>query len=86
MSAPLYQHDCEACQFLGAAGEDDLYAHPPHRHGKEVTLIMRHSSDPPDYCSFGFTPTHWRNHDAVNTVIGQKYRPVIAAAIEAGLI
>jgi hypothetical protein len=83
---PFYEHDCDDCQFLGTAGEDDLYAHAPRRHSKEVTLILRHSGDPADYCSFGFSPTRWRNHDALNTRIGQKYRPAIRAAIEKGLI
>ena len=86
MSAPLYQHDCEACQFFGTAGEDDLYAHPPHRHDGAVCLIMRHSSDGPDYCSFSFSPAHWRSHLDTETSIGRKYAPVIEAAIAARLI
>lgn len=50
--APLHQHDCSCCHFLGRYRIDqveaDLYAHS----GKHMpTVIARFSSDGPDYAS-----------------------------------
>ena len=54
---PVYEHDCEACVFLGrfhlrrsneAAVVYDLYYCGTHEDG---TVIGRYSDDGPDYCS-----------------------------------
>lgn len=56
---PAYQHDCEACQFVGQTsprpGEEpvnvvDLWRHD-HKPEGRVTLIRRFSSDGSDYTS-----------------------------------
>ena len=46
---PLYEHDCEACIYLGAHNSIDLYL-CPHEIGGP-TVIARYSSYPPDYTS-----------------------------------
>lgn len=47
--APIHEHDCSACTFLGRLDGDDLY-HCPNFGG---ALIARHSSRPSDNGSFG---------------------------------
>jgi len=45
--APRYVHDCDLCVFLGSYLGDDLYYCP----GREKTVVVRISSDGPDYIS-----------------------------------
>lgn len=54
---PRWQHDCDACQFLGFAdfpGHVELDRSDVWVHGEdgEVTLILRHGHDGPEYRSF----------------------------------
>lgn len=58
MEEPTYEHDCEACIFLGVDGPQegerlvnavDMYAHASLHGG--VTLIRRYSSIGYDYAS-----------------------------------
>jgi len=46
-SKPRYQHDCDACVFLGEHKKYDLY----FCGGDWPTVIARYSSDGPDYTS-----------------------------------
>lgn len=55
-SQPHYEHDCDRCIFLAHFEGKDLYFCP-----NEPTVIVRHSSDPPDYSSglvFADRPLH----------------------------
>jgi len=45
---PRYQHDCDACTFLGQRLNHDLYSCGT---GERVSLIARYSDDGPDYKS-----------------------------------
>lgn len=45
---PRYQHDCDACVFLGYYGNVDLYCCNQHGH---PTVIARYSSTGSDYSS-----------------------------------
>lgn len=56
--APLYQHDCDTCQYLGRMtvhGDDcDLYVHVAEgryegRGWREVTAVARYGSGVPEY-------------------------------------
>lgn len=50
MKAPLYEHDCEYCKFLGTYEDTkDLYICPDQATG--TTVICRYSSYGPDYSS-----------------------------------
>lgn len=44
--SPLFTHDCDACEFVGPYQGKDIYFCGS---GLETTLIVRHSSDGPDY-------------------------------------
>jgi len=45
---PRYEHDCNKCKFLGHHKDADVYICDGFL-GR--TMILRHSSDLPDYCS-----------------------------------
>lgn len=49
MDDPRYEHDCDldnGCVYVGQLGNDDIWFHD---HGDRTEVILRHSSDPPDY-------------------------------------
>lgn len=46
---PRYEHDCDpelGCIFVGYVDDDDVWFHD---HGHDTEVILRHSSDGPDY-------------------------------------
>ncbi len=57
-STPRFQHDCDACVFLGHAHGSDLYAHP-RMPGSRLGLIARRSSEEEDYESLTMTRADW---------------------------
>lgn len=73
MSTPNHTHDCDRCKFLGSddSGRDWYYCQSVWG-PDEGTIIMRRSSDPPDYCSSrisglwrkGFDPATGRQYKA----------------------
>ncbi len=48
---PRYQHDCNACIFLGQYKEFDLYFCYHPESDIDTTLICRYSSEGSEYCS-----------------------------------
>jgi hypothetical protein len=71
-STPLFQHDCEACKFLGRhKGEDLYFCHQ----GGLPTVIARWSNSGPDYIS-GMPPA---KHDVCLAEASRR-------ATEAGLL
>jgi hypothetical protein len=74
---PLYEHDCEACYFLGSFNGDDLYY--CGQAGVVDTVIARHSSEGHDYgsgLSFGMFHKNDMNHP-----LGEAYRRVLAKGL-----
>jgi hypothetical protein len=45
---PLYEHDCSACVFQGTIDNRDIYV---CTNDFGPTVVVRHSSDGPDYSS-----------------------------------
>ena len=70
MIKPLYKHDCNNCTFLGTFNNEDLYF--CKQGGHIPTLIVRYSSDGPDYSS-GFQFGE-REKNNLNSSIGEAYR------------
>lgn len=81
---PLYDHDCAACLFVGHlqlnnTGEDgdtggtggtgDVYVCP----NSPPTILLRYSSDPPDYSSMAVFPE-------VRRMFDEKYQYPLAQA------
>lgn len=55
---PRYVHDCDpenGCIFVGQVGDDDIWFHDYYNKGAFIytCVVMRHSSDPPDYGTWG---------------------------------
>ena len=48
---PKFEHDCDKCEFYGCVDYHDLWYCPTAR--PVPTMIVRRSSDPPDYISGG---------------------------------
>lgn len=51
MEIPRYEHDCDKCIFLGYEGKYDLYTCFKEDEPIIITLIVRYSSEGPDYYS-----------------------------------
>lgn len=80
MRKPLYEHDCENCQFLGSFNGVDLYYCPRQAIDGSPTVIARFSSEGPDYASgMAFGSLH---HDNMKSPLGEAYRRARAEGLE----
>lgn len=74
----LYEHDCDACIYLGNDGKHDFYFHRSDL-TNNFTLICRYSSEPADY---GFGKDFCMVSVGINKALELAYNQAIFTAPE----
>lgn len=80
MVAPRYEHDCDeelGCVFAGWLDDDDIWFHQYKRTdgSVETCVIMRHSSDAPDYGTWTTTMSNY-------TPVPETYEKAFAVVVK----